>query len=203
MPPLRSSTTTGATASLLLGTMLVLSACQSNQSAQQPAKRTESAKIASDIEATAKVVAVDATARLVTLRREDGSQFRVLAGEAVRNFDRIAVGNDLRVRYREELKASILPAGTSATPATAALGAGRATPGTMPAAGVGMALTVRVKVESIDRERNILVCSLASGDLLARRVVTPEGKEFIKGLQIGETVQLDYAESLAISIESL
>jgi len=79
----------------------------------------------------------------------------------------------------------------------------RAKAGAKPGAGVGAGISVRAKVESIDRERDIVVCSLASGEMIARRVLTPEGRGFVKTLKIGDTVQLDYTEALALSIDKL
>jgi hypothetical protein len=121
----------------------------------------------------------------------------------VRNFDKIAVGDRLRVRYKETLTASRLPAGEKATPMEGVVAAGRAEPGATPAGAVGIGLSVRVRIESIDREREIVVFSLASGELLSHRIATPEGVEFVKGLKVGDTVQLDYTEVMAISIEKL
>ena len=51
------------------------------------------------------------------------------------------------------------------------------------------------------RERDIVVFSLASGELIAHRLQTPQGREFVEGLKVGNVVQLDYAEAAALSIE--
>ena len=188
--------------------MLALGACsntsQATPSSTAPASAgAQRAQLTKEASAAATVVAVDPAARLVTLRREDGSAFQVKAGQEVRNFAQIAAGDQLKVQYRETLVASLRPAGEAAAPAEAALGAGRAPVGAKPAAGVGVAVRVRVVVESIDREREIVVFSLASGELRAHRTATPEGREFLKGLKVGDTVQLDYSESVALSLEKL
>lgn len=44
--------------------------------------------------------------------------------------------------------------------------------------------------------------SLASGELIARRIQTPQGREFVSGLKVGDIVQLDYKEAAALSIET-
>jgi len=85
----------------------------------------------------------------------------------------------------------------------AAVGAGRAKPGKQPGAGVGVAVSVCVKIVSIDREREIVVFSLPSGELIARPIVTPEGRKFVKGLKLGDLVRLDYTEVLALTVEKL
>ena len=128
---------------------------------------------------------------------------QVKCGEAVQNFAQIAAGDTLHVRYMETLEATRLPAGETAEPATAVAATVGAEPGATPAGGVGVGISVRVKIESLDLEHDIVVFSLASGELSARRLVTPEGREFAKGLKIGDTVQLDYTEVLALAIEKV
>ena len=149
------------------------------------------------------LVAVDHAKRLLTLRREDGGLLEVEVGEAARNFDQIAVGDTVRVRYEETLTAEKLPPGEALRPAEGAVTAALAQAGTKPGGGVGIALSVPVKIESIDLPRSIVVFSLSSGELIARRVETPEGRAFLQGLAIGDTVRLDYTEALALGIEEL
>lgn len=185
----------------LLGALLLLGACQSNDSAQtsEPLK----ASLAHQATISAKVVSVDSATRVLTLRRLDGTLFEVRAGEAVRNFAQIAVGDSLAVQYKETLDATRLPAGSAVLPIEAAVGAGRADAGAKPGVGVGAAVSLRVKVESIDLERGIVVFSPTSGELFARRLATDEGRQFAKFLKVGDTVQLDYAETLAVEIKEL
>ena len=193
---------------IVLGALLALCACSTTNEPTAPAahaeyKRVEHAQLTNVLTATAEVVAVNPTTRIIALRREDGSLFQVLAGQDVRNFAQITAGDKLRVQYRETLTASVQPAGESTMSVEAGAAAVRAKPGAKPAFGVGAAISVRAKVESIDHERDIVVCSLSSGEIIARRIVTPEGREFVKGLKIGDTVQLEYSEALAMSVEKM
>jgi hypothetical protein len=159
------------------------------------------AMISQEFTAAAQVVTIAPAERMVTLRREDGTLFDVQAGEAVRNFDQIAVGDVLRVRYKEAFSAKKLTSGEAARPVEGGFAAARAKEGEKPAAGVGVGLSTRVKIVSIDREREIVVCQLASGELVAHQLQTPEGREFAAHLAVGDTVQLDYAQALALAIE--
>ena len=195
---------------LLLGSLLLLGACKSEQtpstaSTTPPAPSAppaRSAEISNEYTATAVVVAVAPEQRLLTLQREDGISIDVRAGEAVRNFDQIAAGDAVRVRYKETLLAELAP-GANARPAEAAAAAARAKQGAKPGAGVGLAFSLPVRIESIDRAREIVVFSPASGELLARRIVTPQGREFLRGLQVGDTVQVTYSQVLALTVEKL
>jgi hypothetical protein len=189
----------------LVGALLMLGACQSKEPASQPASNNAPthATISNEFTATAVVVAVDAKTRVVTVRGEDGNLVQIKCGEDVRNFGQIAVHDTLHVRYQESLDATRLPAGETAAPATAVGASVGAEPGAAPAGGVGVSVTARVKIETLDVEHDIVVFSFASGELSARRVVTPEGREFVKGLKIGDTVQLVYTGVLALAIEKV
>ncbi len=191
---------------ILLAALLVLgaAACQSASKAPETMPRTMGrVDLSSELTASAVVMSVDATERLITLRREDGSMFAVRAGPAVRNFDQIAAGDELRVRYQETLAAMMLPAGESTAPVEGAFVAGRARTGDKPAAGAGLAATARVRIESVDPAHDIVVFSQDSGDLRAVRAMRPEGRAFIGKLRVGDVVQLDYTVSLALSIEEM
>lgn len=194
---------------LVPASLLVLAACQSEPKtastspASSATSQKQSAEISNEFTSTAEVTGLMPEERLVTLRREDGSQFAVMVGDGVRNFDQIKVGDDVRVRYKETLSAAKLPPGEAARPVQGTIAAARAKPGEKPAMGVGVAASVRVKIESIDRERNIVVFSLASGELIARRIQTAQGREFVKSIAVGDTVQLDYMEALALGVEKL
>lgn len=204
------------TTNFVLGSLLALCACTSSQPAAPASEptpapaaapaaaatpRTGQAQVTNEFFASAQVMAIDAAQRLITLRREDGEFLQIKAGEEVRNFAQIAVGDKLRVKYAESLRATLLPAGAGAQAAEGVLAAGRAEAGAKPAGALGYAITVRVKIESIDRERDLVVFSMESGELVTHRIATPEGRKFVSGLKVGDAVQLDYSEGLALSIE--
>ena len=199
---------------LALVALLALGACKSDDTAEAApvapaasekpaAPRTAQAQLTESHQATAEVTAVDKATRMITLRREDGQLFEVKATSEVRNFEQIAVGDQLRVQYKATLTASLRPEGESAKSAEGVLAAGRAPAGAKPAGAAGVALSVRVKIESIDRDHDLVVFSLASGELVTHRVATAEGRKFASNLKVGDTVQLSYTEAVAASIEKL
>ncbi len=189
---------------LLPALLIGLAACASpSNEPPAPPPPGQKARVSNEFVAAVQVVSTDPASRRVTLRREDGSEFTLTLGEAVRNFEQITAGDVVRVKYQETLAASKLPAGTDIRVAEGALAAGRARAGEKPGAGLGAALSVRVRVESIDLAHDIVAFSLASGELVARRLQTEEGRAFAHGLKVGDLVQLDYAESVAIAVEEL
>ncbi len=189
----------------VLGGLLAVSACKSAESGETAATAPTktSVEFSNEYTATAQVVAVERDQRLVTLRREDGSLIVLQVGEAARNFDQVAPGDKVRVRYKVQVAASLQPAGTSPQPATAVASAARTELGDKPGGGVGFAMSARMKIESIDLSRDIVTFSLASGELISHRLATPEGREFAKGLKVGDVVQLDYAEGVALTVDEI
>jgi hypothetical protein len=187
---------------LIPAALLCAAACQSTSSnaAEPESTRVE---LTDERSLSAQVVALDAADRGLTLRREDGEMLELQVGPAVRNYEQIAVGDTLRVRYEESLAVEKLPAGSEVRPLEAALAAGRAAPGETPGAGVALAWSARVRIESIDTKRAIVVFSLADGELVAHRLRTEEGRRFVEGLAFGDVVQLEYGQRLALGIEKL
>jgi hypothetical protein len=187
----------------LLLPLALLAAAGCKSSAAEPTPEGVPTTISNEYTVSAQVVAVAPSQRALSLRLEDGSTIDVRVDEAVRNYDQIAVGDTLRVRYRESLSATKLPKGSTPTPAEASFAAARAEQGAKPGVGVGVTVSLRVRIESIDRDRAIVVFSPASGDLIAHHLRTPEGRVFVEGLQVGDVVQLDYAEGLAMGDDRL
>jgi hypothetical protein len=190
--------------------LLALGACKSTDAGStagstggsSAAAAPNKVEISNEISAKAEVVAVDKATRAVTLRREDGAMLTIRCPADVRNFDQIAAGNELRVRYRQQLSVE-RSTGSVAEDAQVAAAAARAPKGAMPAAAVGAGLHVVVKIESIDAQRDIVVFSLPSGELVSHRIATADGRAFVRGLKIGDKVVLLYSEALAMSVEAM
>lgn len=188
-----------------LAGLALASACKSSEPQASEASKSsapDSAEISNEFTAMAEVVGVERETRVLTVRREDGTQLQIEVGPAVRNFEQIAAGDALVLRYRETLAVEVVPPGTAAEPPQVGVTAARAEPGERPAAGLGTSIRLRVKVESIDMENHVVVFSLASGsgELLARRVGTPEGREFVSGLEVGDDVRVEYIELVAVEV---
>ena len=189
----------------LSAALLALAACKSSSPASDASAgapdATKTAKISNEYEVAAKVVSVTPEDRGLSLRREDGQIFDVQVAPTVPNFERIAVGDSLRVRYRETLAAVRLPAGEPLGPVVRDVVSARAQPGREAGAGIGAAVRMRVRVESVDLERGVVVFAPSSGELIARRIQTQEGRKFASGLKPGDVVQLEYQEMAALAVE--
>lgn len=161
----------------------------------------QGAELSQEVTAKARVQSVDKQRRALTLGLQDGSTVVVLAGPEVRNFDSIQAGDTLKVRYRESIAATLMKPEQAGAPDSATLAAGAAGPGEKPAGAIGAQIQVTVRIESVDKENNLVTFTGEDGALRTVRVVRPEGREFIRGLKPGDRVSITYTEALALSVE--
>lgn len=165
--------------------------------AQQPKPVT----VSDSVEATATVESIDAATRMVRLLGADGRSWVVQAGPDVRNFGQVKVGDLVKVRYTEALAAEVVKPGTSVTSAGATTTLQRAEVGARPGATSTVALKGVVKVAALDTVNNTVDISASDGTVRRIRVVDPKAQEFIRGLRVGDEVQLTFSEALAVSVE--
>ena len=171
------------------------------QAPKPESKPPEPAQIEQTVSATAKVVSVEQSTRLLVLRNEAGQTWLVRAGEQVRNFAQIQRGDTVRVDFTTALAVALAPADETPAEATLGVAAGRAKPGEEPAAAIAAQLTLTVRIESIDTEHQIVAFTPPGGRLEVVRVRTPEGQQFLRGLKVGERVKITYTECMAVAVE--
>jgi hypothetical protein len=148
-----------------------------------------------------KVIDVDRVTRIVTMQREDGTEFSVLAGPEVRNFDRISVDDTVEARYVETFYARRLAPDEAGPELAAEVAAARAEPGEKPAGGLAAGVEMTVRIESVDLEQHLVTFTDPAGELRVIRAQRDEGKAFIRGLQHGDRVELIYTESVMLSVD--
>ena len=182
-------------AAVWLGLMAALAA--SSASAQ------ESVQISETQEISATIIAVDQELRLVTLRGPQGNLTAIEAGPEVRNLAQVEVGDTLRVVYERTYIATLTDAEVASTVTDVAAAAVRAEVGETPGGAVGTMSTMMVTIESIGPEGRSATFRGPDGQLQAIDVQRPEGREFSRGLNPGDVVQLTFAEALAIMVEPL
>src|SRR5262245_2289680 len=89
------------------------------------------------VKITAQVVAIDKASRTVTLKGPKGNVVDVVAGDEVKNFDQIKVGDLVVVSYLQSLSLELQKAKTGASGITVQSAAATAKPGEAPAAAAG------------------------------------------------------------------
>ena len=163
-----------------------------------PAISSEPGKAAavSVVEATVTVVAINPKTRVITLKGAGGKTLDVEAGEEVKNFSQIRVGDSVKVQYREaltlELKKTKVDASASATAV-----AGTAPLGDRPAAAVGAQITVIADVVAVDPKKSTISLKGPAGNVVELKVRNPDHFKVVKK---GDKVEAVYSEAVAIAV---
>jgi hypothetical protein len=154
------------------------------------------ASVQSLSEITASVVAVDKATRTVTLKGPKGNDMDVVAGEAVRNFDQIKVGDIVIAQYAEALTLELKK--SKGTPSSKeATGALRAKPGDKPGGIVGREVTVLADVVAVDPAASTISLKGPKGRVVELKVRNPEQFKVVK---VGDQVEAVYTEAIAVAV---
>ena len=191
------------TVHLAVAAIVILSPLPALAQAQKPgiaggtvvASEPGKAAVVSTVEVTATVVALDKATRTVTLKGPQRT-VDVVAGEEVRNFDQIKVGDSVLVKYVEALTLELKK--TKAKPdAKGEVAAARAAPGQRPAGVVGRQVTVLADVVGVDEKKSIISLKGPRGNVIDLKV---ENKDHFKVVKKGDQVEAVYTEALAIAV---
>jgi Cu/Ag efflux protein CusF len=152
--------------------------------------------VAETLTKTATVVAIDKTARMVTLKGQDGLKVDVLCGPEVQRFDALKVGDTVTFRYHESVVSSISrpgdkpkdPISTSVT----------RTEGAKPGGTIAQQQTATVTIEEIDPKIPSVSVKTDGGSRMSFKV---EDKKNLEGYKVGDKVNITYTQALAVSVK--
>jgi Cu/Ag efflux protein CusF len=147
---------------------------------------------------TARVEAIDKASRQVTLKGPKGNLKTLTAGPEVRNFEQIAVGDMLVVRYIESLTLTLKKDGKELVSRTEATDGARAQAGQKPGGIVGREVEVTADVIAVDAKTQTLTLK---GPKQTVELKVPDPKQF-KLVKVGDQIQAVFTEALAISVET-
>ncbi|WP_455219441.1 hypothetical protein [Kaarinaea lacus] len=147
------------------------------------------------VEAT--VTAVNPETREVTLENAAGESITVVAGEEVRNFAQIEVGDKLTVEYMESVEIQVLGPDEAEVGAEGVAGAARAELGEKPGGAMVSETTVVVVIEAIDKEMETVTVKGPAGNSETVKVRNPDNLDKVA---IGDKVRVTYTEALAIEV---
>lgn len=159
--------------------------------ASEPGK----AALVSAAEVTATVVALDKATRTITLKGPKRT-VDVVAGDEVRNFDQIRVGDSVVVKYVEALTLELKKTKAPLDAKGEAAGV-RAAPGERPAGAVGRQITVLADVVGVDEKRGIISLKGPRGNVIDLKV---QNRDHFKVVRKGDQVEAVYTEALAIAV---
>lgn len=162
----------------------------------------ERAHVENTEEVTATVTAIEPETRLLTLRSADGNELVIEAGDQVRNFDQIEVGDRVDVSFYEALVAEVTDAPPSSETGSqpVVIDSRRAPLGERPGGAVTLVQTAVVTIDAVDPDENIVKFTGPDGEPREVAVMRPEMQKFIKTLSPGDRVQVTYGEALAVAV---
>ena len=149
---------------------------------------------------TASVQAIDYTNREVTLKGPLGNEVTFTVDQRVKRLDEVKVGDSVRADYYVSIAAELRKPTREEekNPLVELEAAGKAPPGTSPAAGGLRRFRVVTTIEGLDRPTETITVKGPRGHYLTTRVADPSN---LTKMRIGENIVVTYTEALAISLE--
>ena len=151
----------------------------------------------SAVTATATVKKIDKQKRLVTLAGPRGT-ITVKAGDQVRNFDQIKVGDDVVVTYYESMAYEVKKPGEATPGVSVADGVDRAKLGDKPAASGARITTITATITGIDKKNGTVTLTGPDGDAVTVKARNPANLERVK---TGDLVEITLTEAVAVSVQ--
>jgi len=149
---------------------------------------------------TATVKAIDYNTREVTLKGPLGNEVTFTVDKRVKRLNEVKVGDSVTADYYVSVAAEVRPPTPEEEkePFVMLDAAGKAPPGTSPAAGGLRRFRVVTTIEGLDRPTRTVTVKGPRGNYLTARVADPSRLTQVK---IGDHVIVTYTEALAISVE--
>jgi nucleoid-associated protein YgaU len=155
------------------------------------------ASMAGVVTTSATVEAIDAATRTVTLKTSDGRISKVVAGPEVRNFDKLAAGDQVVTQVREAVSLELRKGGDSIRKRTEQDVSDRAKPGAKPGGVVGRQVTVVADVLAVNQLTQTLTLR-GPEQTVDLRVPDPRQFELVK---VGDQITATFTQAVAISVE--
>ena len=153
--------------------------------------------VAETVKASATVTAIDKATRKVTLKNAQGKTFEVVAGDEVKNFDQIKVGDALVVQYVQALTLEVTKGGGLRS-STQTADTAQAKPGERPGAAGAREVTVTADVMAVNPKAMTITVRGPNGNIVDLKVKNPD---HFKAVKVGDQIQAVYVEALAIAVE--
>lgn len=156
------------------------------------------AEVINAVKLTAQVVGIDKTTRTVTLKGPKGKVVDIVAGDEVKNFDQIKLGDHVVARYMESLSLELKKTKAGSGDVVVSEGAARAAPGERPAVAGAREVTALAEVTAVDPKKSTITLKGPRGNSVTLNVHNPDQFKVVKK---GDHVQVTYTEALALSVE--
>jgi Cu/Ag efflux protein CusF len=154
------------------------------------------------ITARAQVKAIDLAKREVTLVGPQGNVFVVHAGDAVRNLDKVKVGDTVVATYYASTMLVLSAPGTKIPDDQVSAAAARAAKGAVPAAAVVTKTVITGTVVGVDLNAHTISLVDPSGGMVHTFAVTdPRRQAALKRVKIGDSLTVIGTEAFAVVLD--
>ena len=142
------------------------------------------------------VVAIDKTARTLTIKNAAGTKHTIDVPPEVAYFDKVKLGDRIAIDYHASMAVSMLPAGTkpSTSEQTAMMKTGKG------AGVIGRQMQVSAEVVAVDAVNDTVTFKGPHGHLRTVAVQDPDMQQRLQTLKPGQVVQFTYTEATAAAI---
>jgi len=156
------------------------------------------ASVVRTVEISAKVVRIDKATRTVTLKGADDKTVDVIAGDAVKNFDQIKVGDVVLARHTQALALKLKKTQGATDDVSVSEGSTQAKPGEPPAFVGARQITSIAEITAVDPKESTITLKGPEGKAVTLDVRNPDQFKVVK---VGDEVEVTYTEALALSVE--
>ena len=185
---------------------LIATALAATAFAQQPgaaggavvASEPGKAAVVRAVELSAQVVGIDRATRTLTLKGPKGEVADIVAGDEVRNFEQIRLGDLVVARYAQALTLELRKTKVAAGDVAMREEAAKAKPGERPAVAGARQVTVLANVIAVDPQKSTITLKGPRGNEVTLNVQNPDQFKVVKK---GDQVEVTYTEALALSVE--
>ena len=185
-------------AALAAGVVLAASAQQAPTTSSSVTVTPGKAVATSTTKASAVIVSIDTTYRIVTLKTANGKVVEVVAGPEVKRFDELRVGQKVMAEYTEALSLELKKGGGGVRGVTEKGGGVQPASGPKPGAAGARQVTVLADVVKVDHKTHLVTLKGPAGNFVDLHVEDPEQ---LKNIKKGDQVEAVYTEAVAVSVE--
>jgi ribosomal protein L6P/L9E len=150
------------------------------------------------VKISAHVIGIEKETRTVTLKGPKGNVVDVVAGDEVKNFDQIKLGDLVVVRYAEALTLELRKTGSGTGAATVHEEVERAKPGDRPAVAGARQVSALAEVVDVDPKASTISVKGPKGNVVTLNVRNPDQFKVVKK---GDQIEVTYTEAIALSVE--
>jgi Cu/Ag efflux protein CusF len=184
----------------LLVAALVSSIAIAQDKAAKPAAPSPAVKevaVGDVAKVSATVVSVDQATRVVVLKGPEGNSVRFVAGPEVKNLAQVQVGDIVTLEYAQAVAISLKKTSSQVRERVVTEASKSAAPGQKPGAVVMRDVKVIATVQAVDAAKGTVTLR-GPEHTVSLKVRDPA---VLKGVKVGENVEVEYTEAAAIKVE--